>query len=266
MVYQLSCLAAIDIVLFFVRCALFLPAPQGALPAVVGWPTTFSNVSKRASMLLRTFAKHGEYYISFPTRMQLTLFCFCYGRSPSSSISGVYPCCLWVRLYLLQHLNVCLPAAVGWYSTSSSVSRRASLPLRTFAKHSEYHIGFPTRMQLTLFSFLLGALSFLQCLKARFPAVVRWHTTSSSVSRRASLRLRTFAKHSEYHIGFPTRMQLTLFSFCQGRPHIIKNDEGARTTHSLVAFTQHGETLIGLPTKRQAAVNSFMKQCSYPSS
>ena len=206
MVYRLSCLAAIDIVLFFVRCALFLPAPQGALPAVVGWPTTFSNVSKRASMLLRTFAKHGEYYISFPTRMQLTLFCFCYGRSPSSSISGAYPCCLWVRLYLLQHLNVCLPAAVGWYSTSSSVSRRASLPLRTFAKHSEYHIG------------------------------------------------------------FPTRMQLTLFSFCQGRPHIIKNDEGARTTHSLVAFTQHGETLIGLPTKRQAAVNSFMKQCSYSSS
>ena len=41
-----------------------------------------------------------------------------------------------------------------------------------------------------------------------------------------------------------------------GKPTVIANAEGARTTPSVVAFTKNGERLIGEPAKRQAVTNS----------
>ena len=37
-----------------------------------------------------------------------------------------------------------------------------------------------------------------------------------------------------------------------GKPIVIANTEGARTTPSVVAFTKTGERLVGEPAKRQA--------------
>ena len=41
-----------------------------------------------------------------------------------------------------------------------------------------------------------------------------------------------------------------------GKPTVIANTEGARTTPSVVAFTKTGERLVGDPAKRQAVLNS----------
>ena len=41
-----------------------------------------------------------------------------------------------------------------------------------------------------------------------------------------------------------------------GKPVVIANAEGARTTPSVVAFTKTGERLVGEPAKRQAVTNS----------
>ena len=40
-----------------------------------------------------------------------------------------------------------------------------------------------------------------------------------------------------------------------GKPKVIENSEGARTTPSIVSFTKDGERLIGQPAKRQAVTN-----------
>ncbi len=41
-----------------------------------------------------------------------------------------------------------------------------------------------------------------------------------------------------------------------GKPAVIANTEGARTTPSIVAFTKTGERLVGEPAKRQAVTNA----------
>jgi len=41
-----------------------------------------------------------------------------------------------------------------------------------------------------------------------------------------------------------------------GKPKVIENSEGARTTPSIVAYTEEGEILVGAPAKRQAVTNA----------
>ncbi|MBR3246078.1 MAG: Hsp70 family protein, partial [Parasporobacterium sp.] len=41
-----------------------------------------------------------------------------------------------------------------------------------------------------------------------------------------------------------------------GKPVVIANAEGVRTTPSVVAFTKNGERLVGEPAKRQAVTNA----------
>ena len=40
-----------------------------------------------------------------------------------------------------------------------------------------------------------------------------------------------------------------------GKPKVIENSEGARTTPSIVAYTEDGEILVGAAAKRQAVTN-----------
>jgi molecular chaperone DnaK len=41
-----------------------------------------------------------------------------------------------------------------------------------------------------------------------------------------------------------------------GKPKVIENSEGARTTPSIVAYTEEGDILVGAPAKRQAVTNA----------
>ena len=41
-----------------------------------------------------------------------------------------------------------------------------------------------------------------------------------------------------------------------GKPKVIENSEGARTTPSIVAYTEENEILTGAPAKRQAVTNA----------
>jgi len=41
-----------------------------------------------------------------------------------------------------------------------------------------------------------------------------------------------------------------------GKPRVIENSEGARTTPSVVAYADDGEILVGAPAKRQAVTNA----------
>lgn len=41
-----------------------------------------------------------------------------------------------------------------------------------------------------------------------------------------------------------------------GKPKIIENSEGARTTPSIIAYTEDGEILVGASAKRQAVTNA----------
>ncbi len=41
-----------------------------------------------------------------------------------------------------------------------------------------------------------------------------------------------------------------------GKPKVIENSEGSRTTPSVVAYTESGEILVGAPAKRQAVTNA----------
>lgn len=47
-----------------------------------------------------------------------------------------------------------------------------------------------------------------------------------------------------------------------GRPIVIPNSEGQRTTPSVVAFAKTGERLVGEPAKRQAVTNAARTVCS----
>src|ERR1700719_2405159 len=40
-----------------------------------------------------------------------------------------------------------------------------------------------------------------------------------------------------------------------GKPRVIENSEGDRTTPSVIAFTKDGEGIVGWPAKRQATTN-----------
>src|SRR6187399_3379909 len=41
-----------------------------------------------------------------------------------------------------------------------------------------------------------------------------------------------------------------------GKPKVIENSEGARTTPSIVAYTEDEDILVGAPAKRQAVTNA----------
>ncbi|HSH07083.1 MAG TPA: Hsp70 family protein, partial [Burkholderiales bacterium] len=41
-----------------------------------------------------------------------------------------------------------------------------------------------------------------------------------------------------------------------GKPKVIENSEGSRTTPSIVAYTDENEVLVGAPAKRQAVTNA----------
>ncbi|NJN14698.1 MAG: molecular chaperone DnaK [Planctomycetes bacterium] len=64
------------------------------------------------------------------------------------------------------------------------------------------------------------------------------------------------AKSSEKVIGIDLGTTNSVVAIFEGgKPVVITNAEGGRTTPSVVAFTESGERLVGLAAKRQAIVN-----------
>src|ERR1700746_116254 len=60
------------------------------------------------------------------------------------------------------------------------------------------------------------------------------------------------AKTTGIHLG-PTNSCWAIME--GGKPRVIENSEGDRTTPSIVAFTKDNEVLVGQPAKRQAVTN-----------
>src|SRR5207247_6637957 len=61
------------------------------------------------------------------------------------------------------------------------------------------------------------------------------------------------AKHIGIGLG-PTNSCVAVME--GGKPKVIENSEGARTTPSVVAYADDGEILVGAPAKRQAVTNA----------
>jgi molecular chaperone DnaK len=65
-------------------------------------------------------------------------------------------------------------------------------------------------------------------------------------------RVRTMAKTIGIDLGTTNSCVAVMEA---GKPKVIENSEGARTTPSVVAYAEDGEVLVGQPAKRQAVTN-----------
>ena len=73
---------------------------------------------------------------------------------------------------------------------------------------------------------------------------------------RSILKLCVRYKHSNTVIGIDLgTTNSAVAAVVNGKPQILENDEGARTTPSVVAYTKDQGVLVGAPAKRQAVVN-----------
>ncbi len=79
--------------------------------------------------------------------------------------------------------------------------------------------------------------------------------------RRTGIAGRLFSERNLYAMGKIIGIDLGTTNSCVavvegGRPVVIPNSEGQRTTPSVVAFAKTGERLVGDPAKRQAVTNA----------
>ena len=79
--------------------------------------------------------------------------------------------------------------------------------------------------------------------------------------RRTGIAGRLFSERNLYAMGKIIGIDLGTTNSCVavvegGRPVVIPNSEGQRTTPSVVAFSKTGERLVGDPAKRQAVTNA----------
>lgn len=90
---------------------------------------------------------------------------------------------------------------------------------------------------------------------------------SAGLPRRTGIAGRLFSERNLYAMGKIIGIDLGTTNSCVavvegGRPVVIPNSEGQRTTPSVVAFTKTGERLVGDPAKRQAVTNAARTICS----